>query len=98
MSAFIAPPTRIPLFLTLSTREKRAARYARLISSTPLQFPPEFIAGITPNFTERKMVALASTAAQVNYWARLIQTLGIPPVGFSDGCSIKPHRQAPEGH
>ena len=83
---------------TLSTREKLAVRYARLISSTPLQFPPEFIAGITANFTEREMVVLASTAAQVNYWARLIQALGIPPSGFSDGCSIKPHRQATEGH
>jgi alkylhydroperoxidase family enzyme len=83
---------------TLSTREKLAVRYARLISSTPLQFPSEFIAAITANFTERQMVVLSSTAAQVNYWARLIQALGIPPVGFSEGCSIKPHRQAPEGH
>jgi len=24
-------------------------------------------------------VVLASTAAQVNYWARLVQSLGIPP-------------------
>lgn len=81
---------------TFSTREKMAVRYARLISTTPLRFSPEFIAGITANFTEREMVVLASTAAQVNYWARLIQALGIPPAGFSDGCSIKPHRQDPE--
>jgi len=27
-------------------------------------------------------VILVSTAAQVNYWARLIQGLGIPPAGF----------------
>jgi alkylhydroperoxidase family enzyme len=76
---------------TLSTREKLAVRYARLISSTPLQFPPEFVAEITANFTEREMVVLASTAAQVNYWARLIQALGIPPAGFSESCSIVPH-------
>jgi alkylhydroperoxidase family enzyme len=36
------------------------------------------------NFNEREIVILASTAAQVNYWARLIQALGIPPAGFSD--------------
>jgi AhpD family alkylhydroperoxidase len=78
---------------TFSVREKLAVRYARLISSTPLQFPVEFMAEITANFTEREMVVLASTAAQVNYWARLIQALGIPPAGFSDRCSIKPHRQ-----
>ena len=80
------------LVTKLSTREKLAVRYARLISTTPLQFPPEFIAEITTNFTEREMVVLASTAAQVNYWARLIQALGIPPAGFSDRCSIKSHR------
>lgn len=76
---------------TLSARERLAVRYARLISSTPLQFSPEFIAEITAHFTERETVVLASTAAQVNYWARLIQALGIPPAGFSEGCSIKSH-------
>lgn len=83
---------------TLSIREKLAVRYAQLISTTPLQFPPEFIAEITAHFTEREMVVLASTAAQVNYWARLIQALGIPPAGLSDGCPIKPYRQVPDDH
>jgi alkylhydroperoxidase family enzyme len=40
------------------------------------------------HFTEREIVILASTAAQVNYWARLIQALGIPPAGFSDHCEL----------
>ena len=78
-------PDAIP---TLSIREKLAVRYARLISFTPLQFSPERIAELTAHFTEREMVILASTAAQVNYWARLIQALGIPPAGFSDTCPI----------
>jgi len=81
---------------TFSVRERLAVQYARLISATPLQFPPGFVAMITSNFTEREMVVLASTAAQVNYWARLIQALGIPPAGFSDRCSMKPHRQSPD--
>lgn len=90
--------TDIDTVSTLSAREKLAVRYARLISATPLRFPPELIAAITAHFTEREMVVLASTAAQVNYWARLIQALGIPQAGFSDGCLINSHRQAPEGH
>jgi len=49
-----------------------------------IKFYPDFIQLITSNFTEREMVILASTAAQVNYWARLIQTLGIPPAGFGE--------------
>jgi len=70
--------------LSFTKRERLAIEYARLISQTPLKFHPDFISQIKNNFDEREMVILASTAAQVNYWARLIQALGIPPAGFSD--------------
>ena len=73
---------------SFSKREKLASQYARLISQTPLQFPGEFIAELKQHFTEREMVILASTAAQVNYWARLIQALGIPPAGFTNECAL----------
>ncbi len=69
---------------SFSKRERLAIRYARMISQSPLKFYPDFIEQIKDNFTEREMVILASTAAQVNYWARLIQALGIPPAGFSE--------------
>jgi alkylhydroperoxidase family enzyme len=69
---------------TISKRERLAIEYARLVSQTPLKFHPDFIEQIKANFDEREMVILASTAAQVNYWARLIQALGIPPAGFSE--------------
>ncbi|MGV8058714.1 MAG: carboxymuconolactone decarboxylase family protein [Smithellaceae bacterium] len=74
---------------TFSLREKLALEYARLISSVPLVFPPAFIEKIKANFTGREIVILASTAAQVNYWARLLQALGVPPAGFSDSCELK---------
>lgn len=69
---------------TFSDRERLAIQYARLISQTPLKFPIDFIDELKLHFNEREMVILASTAAQVNYWGRLIQALGIPPAGFSD--------------
>jgi alkylhydroperoxidase family enzyme len=69
---------------TFSSRERLAIQYARLVSQTPLKFHPDFIGQVKAAFNEREMVILASTAAQVNYWARLIQALGIPPAGFSD--------------
>jgi alkylhydroperoxidase family enzyme len=75
---------------TFSRREKIAMEYARLISQTPLFFPPSFIEKLKANFMEREIVILASTAAQVNYWARLLQALGVPPAGFSDHCDLKP--------
>lgn len=69
---------------TFSAREKLALLYTRLISATPLKFHPEIVEKVKAEFTEREFVILASTAAQVNFWARLIQALGIPPAGFGE--------------
>jgi AhpD family alkylhydroperoxidase len=69
---------------SFSEREKLAIAYARLVSSTPLKFHPDMVERVKSAFTEREFVILASTAAQVNYWARLIQALGIPPAGFGE--------------
>ncbi len=79
---------------TFSKREQLAIQYARLISQTPLRFPSAFVEELTRHFSEREIVILASTAAQVNYWARLIQALGIPPAGFSDRCLLDLNNQA----
>jgi alkylhydroperoxidase family enzyme len=74
------PVEEIP---TTTTRERLAIEYARLVSSTPLQFPASFVAELKQHFSEREIVILAATAAQVNYWTRLIQALGCPPESFS---------------
>ena len=73
---------------TFSIREKLAVEYAKCVSGTPLSFPRPLIDRLKEQFTEREMVILASTAAQVNYWARLLQALGVPPAGFSDSCEL----------
>lgn len=73
---------------TFSERERLAIQYAKLVSQTPLQFPRAFITELKQHLNEREIVILASTAAQVNYWARLIQALGIPPAGFSNQCDL----------
>jgi alkylhydroperoxidase family enzyme len=79
---------------TFSLREKLAMEYARLISNAPLEFPPAFIKKLKTNFSEREIVILASTAAQVNYWARLLQAMGVPPAGFSLQCQVRPDDNA----
>ena len=73
---------------SFSAQERVALEYARLISATPLRFPPDFVARLHGAFTPRQIVILASTAAQVNYWARLSQSLGVPPAGFSPECEL----------
>ena len=59
--------------------ENLAIEYARAISQTPLAISAEFGARLAQEFTPREIVVLATTAAQVNYWARVIQGLGCPP-------------------
>jgi len=76
-------PTDTPeLPASMSERERLALEYTCLVSASPLSFPPAFIEQLKQHFSAREIVILASTAAQVNYWARLIQALGIPPAGY----------------
>lgn len=79
-------PETVPSF---SERERLAIVDSRLITQTPLAFPPDVVERVKSAFSEREMVILSSTAAQVNYWARLIQALGIPPVGFNEECKVR---------
>jgi len=81
-----ADPETVPTF---TERERLAIVYSRIISQTPLDFAPDLVEHVKSVFSEREMVVLASTAAQVNYWARLTQALGIPPAGFTDECMVK---------
>jgi len=69
---------------TFSAREKLALDYSKGISSTPVSFAPTLIHELKEHFSEREIVILATTSAQVNYWARVIAALGVPPAGFSN--------------
>jgi alkylhydroperoxidase family enzyme len=73
---------------TIDARERAALRYVQCMCETPLSFPAEVIRGMHQHFTPRAIVIIASTCAQVNFWARLIQSLGVPPAGFSSECAI----------
>jgi alkylhydroperoxidase family enzyme len=73
---------------SFSAREILAITYAKLISQTPVSVSAEFMEKVKSEFTEREIVILSSTAAQVNYWARMLNALGVPPAGFSDKCDI----------
>ena len=69
---------------SFSPEERLAVEYARRISETPLDFRGSLTSQLREHFSEREIVILATTAAHVNYWARLVQALGCPPAGFSD--------------
>jgi AhpD family alkylhydroperoxidase len=66
------------------SRERIAAEYAVALSSTPVVLSPALRAELVAAFSAREVVVLATTIAQVNYWARFNHGLGVPSAGFFD--------------
>jgi alkylhydroperoxidase family enzyme len=66
---------------TLDAAERLALEYARVLSATPIAVPRELGVRLNEHFTEREIVVLATTVAQVGYWARVAQGLGCPALG-----------------
>ncbi|MCG8333878.1 MAG: carboxymuconolactone decarboxylase family protein [Proteobacteria bacterium] len=73
---------------SLSSKERLAMELANRVSQTPPTVDDNFSQRLKTLFSEREILVLLATAAQVNYWARLIQTMGIAPVGYSDDPKI----------
>ena len=73
---------------SLSREEKLALRYARALTETPITVDSGLLQDVLTTFSERELVVIVSTIAQVNFWTRLIQGIGVPPAGFSEACSI----------
>jgi AhpD family alkylhydroperoxidase len=80
----------------LGPREAAAARYAAALSKTPVLVAAPLQAELRSRFTPRELVVLASTIAQVNYWSRFNQGLGVPSSGFfaDDACALPPAAMA----
>ncbi len=74
---------------SFSTKEKLAIQYALNLTDTPVSMTQDFFYQLKQEFNEREIVILATTIAQVNYWTRLSQGLGIPPAGFLDACKTE---------
>lgn len=69
---------------TLAEREHLAARYALAMSRTPIELGPDLTAALRGQFSSRELVVLALAIAQVNFWSRFNQGMGIPAAGFFD--------------
>lgn len=73
---------------SFSEKELIVLDYVKHLCASPINMPNEVATRLIQNFSEREIVILASTVAQVDYWARLIQGLGVPPEGFMDQCDL----------
>ncbi|MFO0595529.1 MAG: carboxymuconolactone decarboxylase family protein [Myxococcaceae bacterium] len=78
-------------FDALPRREALAGQWAAALSSTPVVLAPELISALRASFSARELVTLAHAIAQVNYWTRFNQGLGVPAAGFyvdADRCAL----------
>jgi len=73
---------------TFSEKERIVLEYVKHLCASPIRMPADLSTQMIHHFSERELVILASTVAQVDYWARLIQGLGVPPEGFMDQCDL----------
>ena len=73
---------------TFSAAEKAALRYVQGVCRTPLELTARAVEDMNREFSPRGFVIVASTCAQVSFWNRLIQGLGVAPAGFSESCPI----------
>ncbi|MFO0738694.1 MAG: carboxymuconolactone decarboxylase family protein [Labilithrix sp.] len=71
-----------PLPPSLDARARAAVELARAMSSTPVEIASSLRAELEEVFAARELVALTTAIAQVNYWARLNQSLDVPAAGF----------------
>ncbi|MBN1524946.1 MAG: hypothetical protein JW904_10705 [Spirochaetales bacterium] len=69
---------------TFSEREVTALEYALAMSRTPVSFNGKLLDDIRRLFSQEEIVAIAALSAKVNYWARLIESWRIKPVGYTD--------------
>lgn len=69
---------------TLDARSAGAAKYAAALSATPVVLEERLRAELVVLFSPRELVVLATTIAQVNFWSRFSQGLGVPAAGFFD--------------
>lgn len=68
---------------SLSEAERAAIAFAAAVSATPVRVTEKEASRLSAAVGERGFVIVAATAAQVNFWARLLQGLGAPPAGIA---------------
>lgn len=81
---FSGDPAR---WAALGQREALAARYARVLSQTPVALDDALRAELARAFSPPELVTLAATIAQVNLWSRMSQGLDVPPLGLAAAAS-----------
>ncbi len=85
---YLQQPDGITQCPSFAPQEKCALEYVRQVTATPIRIKKKTLDELKGYFSDRAMTIIVSTIAQVNFWTRLIQGLGIPPAGFHESCSV----------
>lgn len=72
---------------SFTLEEKIAIKYSIALTETPIKISRNLLNDLMNHFTEREIVIIVTTVAQVNFWTRLVQGVGVPPAGFSAACT-----------
>ena len=73
---------------TILEEERITLEFTKSLTSTPISINEENLILMKQTFSEREFIVISSTVAQVNFWTRMIQGIGVPPVGFTEKCSV----------
>jgi AhpD family alkylhydroperoxidase len=79
---------------SFSQRERWVLQWIGAQSSSPLSFSNELKAELGKSYSPEALIAMAALGAKVNYWARFMQALGVPPAGFYQVCPYLPSQNA----
>jgi len=73
---------------SLTDRERAALAYAACLTTTPVRIPEAVVTTMKEHFSDRAFTLVVATTAQVNFWARMIQGLGVQEAGFSPEATL----------
>lgn len=73
---------------SVTDQEKAALAYAACLTATPVRIPGAVVTAMNEHFSDKAFTILAATTAQVNFWARMIQGLGVQEAGFCEEATL----------
>jgi AhpD family alkylhydroperoxidase len=75
---------------SFSLRERFVLQWIAAQSSSPLAFSTDLKEKLGQLYSPKTLITMAALGAKVNYWARFMQSLGVPPAGFYEVCPYLP--------
>ena len=73
---------------SFTEKERAALTFALALTATPVNITDENKKELKKYFSDKEITAVAALSSKVNYWVRLIVSLGVPPAGYTDDPAV----------